>query len=119
MRVTGMHHVLGQRRDREEEEVPGLAELARMVQSLLKPPWMGRVENGKSVDHLGMIHRDRPGDASAPVVTDQPGGLSTELPDEALDVGGQQVDAVILEAIRLRRKVVAPRVGGDYTKARL
>ena len=63
---------------------------------------MGRVEDGEPVDHLGVVHRDGPGDASAPVVTDQQRGLGTELSDEAADVVGEQVDAVGLEALRLR-----------------
>jgi hypothetical protein len=55
---------------------------------------MGRVENGEPVDDLRVVHRGGPGDGSAPVVTDQQGGLGTELPDEAADVVGEQVDTV-------------------------
>ena len=55
---------------------------------------------------------------SAPVVTDQPRGLGTEFSDQAADVGGEQVDGVGLEALRLRRQVVATRVGRDHPKAR-
>jgi hypothetical protein len=100
--VSGVHHVLGQSRYRKEEEVPGLPELVRVVQALRQPPRMGRVENGESVDHLGVVHRRGPGDASAPVVTDQQRGLGTELFDETADVGGEQVDGVGLEAFWLR-----------------
>ena len=100
--VPRVHHVLGQSRYRKEEEVPGLPELARVVQSLLEPPRMGRVEDGESVDHLGVVHRGGPGDASAPVVTDQQRGLGTEFSDEAADVGGEQVDGVGFEALWLR-----------------
>ena len=89
-----------------------------MLQSLREPPRMGRVEDGESVDHLGVVHRDRPGDASAPVVTDQQRRLRTEFSDQAADVGGEQVDAVGLEALWLRRQVVATRVGGDHPKTR-
>ena len=53
---------------------------------------------------------------SAPVVTDQQRGLGAELSDEAADVVGEQVDAVGLEALRLRREVVAARVGDDDSK---
>jgi hypothetical protein len=63
---------------------------------------MGRVEDGEPVDHLGVIHCDGPGDASAPVVTDHQRGLGTELSDEGADVGGEQVDGVVLEAFWLR-----------------
>ena len=63
---------------------------------------MGCVEDGESVDHLGMVHRRRPGDASAPVVTDQHRGLCTEFSDEAADVGGEQIDGVGLEVLGLR-----------------
>ena len=73
-----------------------------MVQSLRESPWMGRVEDGESVDHLRVVHRGGPGDASAPVVTDQHRGVGTEFSDESADVGGEQVDGVGLEALRLR-----------------
>src|SRR6185437_6183 len=94
----------------------GLPELARVVQSLREPTRMRRVEDGESVDHLGVVHRHGPGDASAPVVTDQERGLGTELSDEAADVVGEQVDAVVLEVLWLRGQVVATRVGGDDPK---
>ena len=100
--VSGVHHVFGQSRYRKEEEVPGLPELVRVVQSLLEPPRMRRVEDGESVDHLRVVHRGGPGDASAPVVTDQQRGLRTDRSDEAADVGGEQVDDVGLEALWLR-----------------
>jgi hypothetical protein len=79
---------------------------------------MGRVEDGETVDHLGMVHRDGPGDASAPVVTDQECGLGTERSDQAADVVGEQVDAVVLEVFWLRGQVDAARVGGDDPKTR-
>src|SRR4051794_33623946 len=72
---------------------------------------MGRVEDRESVDHLGVVHRGRPGDRSAPVVTDQQRGLRTALFDEAADVGSEQVYAVGFELLWLRGQVVAPRVG--------
>ena len=89
-----------------------------MVQPLREPPRMGRVEDGESVDDFRMIHRGGPGDASAPVVTDQVRGLGTERADETANVGGEQIDAVSLESFRLRRQVVPTRVGGDHPKAR-
>ena len=73
-----------------------------MVQSLREPPRMGRVEDGESVDHLRVVHRGGPGDASAPVVTDQQRGLGTEFSDQSADVGGEQVDGVGLEVLWLR-----------------
>src|SRR5262245_59352744 len=100
--VSGGHDVLGQSRYRKEKEVPGLPELVRVVQSLLEPPRMGGVEDGESVNHLGVVHRGGPGDGSAPVVTDQQRGLSTEFSDEAADVVCEQVDGVGFEALRLR-----------------
>ena len=63
---------------------------------------MGRVEDDESVDHLGVIHRGGPGDASAPVVTDQHRGVGTAFFDQPADVGGEQVDGVGLEALWLR-----------------
>ena len=79
--VSGLHHLLGQPRQRkeEEEEVPGLPELVRVVQSLREPPRMRRVEDDESVDHLTVVHSGCPGDGSAPVVTDQQRGLGTEF----------------------------------------
>src|SRR5207244_5669474 len=53
--VSGVYHFLGQSWDRKEEEVPGLPELIRVVQSLREAPRMGRVEDGESVDHLGVV----------------------------------------------------------------
>jgi hypothetical protein len=100
--VSKVHDFLGQSRYRKEEEVPGLPELVRVVQSLLEPPRMGRVEDGESVDHLRVVHRGRPRDASAPVMTDQERRLGTELSDESTDVGGEQVDVIGLEALWLR-----------------
>jgi hypothetical protein len=50
---------------------------------------MGRVEDGELVDHLGVVHGNGPGDGAAPVVTDQPRGLLTELSDQAADVVGE------------------------------
>ena len=79
---------------------------------------MGRVEDREPVDDLRMIHRSSPGDGSAPVVTDQVRGLGTKLSDETANVGGEQIDAVSLESLRLRRQVVATHVGGDHPKAR-
>jgi hypothetical protein len=79
---------------------------------------MGRVQDDEPVDHLGVVHGGRPGDRSAPVVTDQPRGLRTKVFDQAANVGGEQVDSVGLEALWLRRQVVATRVGGDHAKTR-
>src|SRR5438034_6603889 len=79
---------------------------------------MGRVEDGESVDHLGVVHRGGPGDGSAPVVTDQERGLGTEFSDESADVVGEQVYGVGLEALWLRREVVATRVGRHHPKTR-
>ena len=63
---------------------------------------MGGVEDGESVDHLGVVHRGGPGDASAPVVADQQRGLRTEFSDETADISGEQVDDVGLEVLWLR-----------------
>ncbi len=77
---------------------------------------MGRVEDRESLDHLGVIHRGDPGDAPAPVVTDQQRRLSTPLLDQAPNIGGEQLDRVGLETLRLRRQVIATRVGDDHPK---
>jgi SnoaL-like polyketide cyclase len=52
---------------------------------------MGRVEDGESIDYLGVVHCGGPGDGSAPVVTDQHRGLSPEFSDKTADVVGEQV----------------------------
>jgi len=75
---------------------------------------MGRVEDREAVDRLGVIHRDGPGDAAAPVVTGQQRGLGAAFLDQAPDVVGEQVHPVGLEAVWLRGQVVATRVGSDY-----
>ena len=100
--VSELHRPPGSPGTCKEEEVPGLPELVRVVQLLLEPPGMGRVEDGESVDHLRVVHRGGPGDASAPVVTDQHRGLGTEFSDQSANVGGEQVDGVGLEALWLR-----------------
>ena len=100
MPVVGVHDAFGQLREVEEEEVPGLAELARVVQSLRELPRMGRVEDGQPVHDLGVVHRGGPGDGSAPVVADQQRGLGTAFVDEIADVGGQLVGVVGLDAVR-------------------
>ena len=63
---------------------------------------MGRVEDGQPVYDLGVAHRGGPGDASAPVVTDQQRGLGTAFVDETDDVGSQMVGVVGRDAVRFR-----------------
>ena len=102
MPVVGVHDGFGQVGEVEEEEVPGLAELARVVQSLRELPRVGRVEDSQPVHDLGMVHRGGPGDAAAPVVTGQHRGLGAAFADQVPDVGGQQADVVGGDAVRLR-----------------
>src|SRR5271167_1639243 len=99
MPVVRVHHGFGQVGEVEEEEVPGLAELAGVVQSLRELPRVGRVEDGQPVDYLGMVHRGGPGNAAAPVVADQQRGLGAAFVDEAADVGGQLGDVIGLHAV--------------------
>src|SRR5580704_8698395 len=82
MPVVGAHDGLGQVREIEEEEVPGLPELARVVQSLRELARMGRIEDSQPVHDFGIFHRGCPGNASAPVVTDQLRGLAAAFLDE-------------------------------------
>src|SRR3954453_3103193 len=77
---------------------------------------MRRVEDGEPLHHVGMVHRDRPRDAPAPIVADEECRIGAELADEAADVVGEQVDAVGLEPLWLRRQVVATGVGRYYAK---
>jgi hypothetical protein len=58
--VVGVHDGLGQVREVEEEEVPGLAELARVVQPLRELPRVGGVEDGQPVHHLGVAQATLP-----------------------------------------------------------
>jgi hypothetical protein len=102
MPVVGVHDGFGQLGEVEEEEVPGLAELARVVQSLRQLPRVGRVENGQPVHDFGVVHRGGPGYGPAPVVTDQHRGLGAAFVDELPDVVGQQADVVGCDALRLR-----------------
>jgi hypothetical protein len=48
MPVVGVDHAFGHFGKVEEEEVPGLAELARVVQPLGQLAGMGRVEDGEA-----------------------------------------------------------------------
>src|SRR5580658_3419749 len=98
--VVGVHDGFGQVREVEEEEVPGPAELARVVQSLRQLPRVGRVEDGQPVHDLGVVHREGPRDRAAPVVTDQQRGLGAAFTDQAGDVVGQRADVVGRDAIR-------------------
>jgi hypothetical protein len=93
---------VGELRNVEEEEVPGPAELVRVMQTLRELPWMGRVENGQPVHDLGVIHRGGPGDGSAPVMTDQQRGFGAAFADQAADVVGQLVDVIGRDAVRAR-----------------
>ncbi len=102
----------------KKKKYQDFAKLARVVQPLRELPRMGRVEDGESVDHLGMVHCHGPRDAPTPVVADQQRGIGTEFSDQSADVGREQVDRVVLEALWLRGQVVATRVGGDDPKAR-
>lgn len=110
------HVVLGQVWEREVEEVPGPRELAGVAQSLVELAWMGRVEDGQTVDDLWVVHRRGPGGGSAPVVTDQQRGLGAALADEIAHVGGQLVGGVCRAVVGLRRQVVAAQVGRDHAE---
>ena len=79
---------------------------------------MGRVEDGQPVDDLGVVHRERPGRGSAPVVADHERGLGAALLDETADVGGQLAGAVGGDAVRFGGQVVSPQVGRDDAEAR-
>ena len=116
--VVGLRVVLGQIRELEVEEVPGPSQLAGVAQPLVELARMGRVEDGQPVDDLGMVHRERPGGGSTPVVADHERGLGAALLDEPADVGGQLVGAVGGDAVRLGRQVVAAQVGRDDAEAR-
>ena len=73
-----------------------------MVQTLGELPRMGRIEDSQPVHDFGIFHRGRPGNASAPVVTDQLRGLSAAFLYEPADVSGQFVGLVGLDALRPR-----------------
>ena len=100
--VVGVHDGFGQVREVEEEEIPGPAELAGVVESLRELPRMGRVEDGQPVHHLGVVHREGPGDAAAPVMADEQRGLGAAFVDQIPDVVGQQADVVGCDAFRFR-----------------
>src|SRR5260370_17161256 len=100
----------------EEEEVQSLRQVPGVVESLREPPRMCRVEDGEPVDHLGVVHRNGPGDRPAPVVTDQERRLLTELSDEAPDSVGEQVAAVVLEIFCLRQQFLTTRFAASTPK---
>jgi len=95
-----LHDGFWQVREVEEEEVPGPAELGRVVQSLRELPRVGRVEDSQPVHDLGMVHREGPGDGSAPVMPDQQRGLGAAFVDQAADVVDQRADVVGRDAVR-------------------
>ena len=116
--VIRRHDAFGQVGEVEEEEVPGLAELAGVVQSLRELPRVGRVEDREAVHHLRVGHRGGPGDAAAPVVPGQQRGLRAAFTDETGDVAGQLVDVVGMDTVRLGGQVVAAQVRGHDAEPR-
>ena len=116
--VVGVHDRFGQVGEVEEEEVPGLAELPGVVQSLRQLARVGRVQDGQPVHHLGAGHRGGPGDRPAPVVPGQHRGPGAAFADQAGDVGGQLPGVVGVHAVRLGGQVVAAHVGGHHPEPR-
>jgi hypothetical protein len=90
-----------------------------MLQPLVQPARVRRVQDGQAIHDLGVVHRGSPGNGSAEVVTRQQGRLGAELPNEPADVAGRRVRAVGIDAGRPRREVVAAEVGRHDPKARL
>src|SRR6266508_2772346 len=74
-----------------------IGELGAESAMLVGHDWGGSIAWTTVMNHPEVVHHGGPGDASAPVVTDQHRGLGTEFSDESADVGGEQVDGVVLE----------------------
>lgn len=70
------------------------------MKSLRKLPRMGRIEDSQPVHDFGILHGCSPGNAPAPVVTDQLRGFAAAFLDEAADIGGQLVCLVGLHSLR-------------------
>ena len=101
MPAASVHDRFGQvEEEEEEEEVPGLAELPGVVQSLRQLARVRRVQDGQPVHHLGAGHRGGPGDRPAPVVPGQHRGPGAAFADQAGDVVGQRADVIGRDAIR-------------------
>jgi hypothetical protein len=60
-----------------------------------------------------MRHRERPGEARAPIVADDARALFSERPDQPSDVFNEDIDAVRAHARWFARQVVATAVGRD------
>src|SRR5690242_4931698 len=63
-----------------------------------------------------MVHRGRPRDRPAPVVTNQQRRLGATFPDETTNVCGQSIAVVVRDSAGSRGQVVAAHVRHDDTK---
>lgn len=99
--------------DLEEEHVPALEELLRVLHAGEEALRMRAIEHGEADRHLGVSHGKRPGDARAPVVTDEEGALLAAGADEVSNVFHQGAGAVRGDGFGLAGEVVAAHVGDD------
>src|SRR3954466_16168628 len=81
-----------------------------VAQFLVELARMGCVEDGQTVDDLGVVHRRSPGGGSAPIVADEQRRLGTAFVDEIAHVVAQLAGGVRRGAVGLRRQVVAAQV---------
>jgi hypothetical protein len=68
LEVPGRQEPLGQPGKLEGEHVPAAAQLAGVAQAREEADGMGRVEDHQSLDALGVVHGQQPGQGAAPVV---------------------------------------------------
>ena len=117
--VIGADGAFGQPGQLEEEHVPGLGDLAaRPAQGLEHPAGMGDVEDGQALHHIGVGHRQQPGDCRPPVVSGHARLRSPPLGDQLADVAGQPPRLVGGGLSRLGGQVVAAHIWRDGAKAR-
>src|SRR6266516_6368448 len=105
----------GQEFVEHEKIVAGVALRRVLPQFTLRDERVSTVDDDKLFQHLGVIHREHPGDVRAPVVADQNEFLipARDLLDELPHVFDEVRHRVRLEPLRTRGQVVSAHVEAD------
>src|SRR5579864_1053014 len=74
---------------------------------------MRRVYDDQLLDVFRKSAREGPGQEASPVVPGEKAFVVAEVTNQAADVFQQKVDLILLDARRLRRKVIAAQVRRD------
>ena len=109
------HAALGEPRQLEEEDVPGLPELSAQVpHRVCECGGRRAVDRDELLDELRVTGRDRPGHGATPVVADDDRPLAAEGLDEPGHVADEGADVVRALQVGVP---VAPHVGCDRAVA--